>query len=276
MGIESRVIETSHGRISIKETGGKGRPVLLIHGNSSCKEVFRNQFDSELGRRYRMIVMDLQGHGESENASEPKRSYTLPAYAEAASEVLCARDAEDAVVVGWSLGGHIGIEMIPMLPDMRALAFSGTPPAGPGLEEVSAAFTPQPHMAFTFKEVFSQEDAEAYTRYTCGLDLPPDPVLSSAVKRADGIARRIMWASFTEDCLGVPERQTVQTWSRPIAVIQGSDETFFDNAYLEGIEWKNLWRGRIQIIEGGGHAPFWTKPDDYNRILAQFLEDVTS
>lgn len=274
MGIEQRIIDTSHGRISIKETDGKGHAVLLIHGNSSCKEVFRRQFESELGRKYRMIAMDLQGHGESENASNPERSYTLPAYAEAAAEVLRICEAENAVVVGWSLGGHIGIEMIHLLPEMHALAFSGTPPAGPGLEEVSAAFTPLPHMAFTSKEVFSQEDAEAYARYTCGVDLPLDPILSAAVKRADGIARRIMWNSFTADCLGFPQRQAVETWDRPIAVTQGSDETFFDNAYLEGIKWGNLWENRVHIVESGGHAPFWAKPDAYNEILARFLQDV--
>ncbi len=276
MGIEQRVIETRHGRISIKETDGPGHVVLLMHGNSSCKEVFRRQLESELGRRYRMIAMDLPGHGESENASDPARSYTIPAYAEAAVDVLRAREAEGAVVLGWSLGGHIGIEMIHLLPEMRALTFSGTPPAGPGLDEVGAAFTPLPHMAFTSKEVFSQEDAEAYTRYTCGVDQRPDPILSAAVKRTDGIARRIMWESFTAKRLGVPQRQAVETWDRPIAVIQGSDEPFFDNAYLDGITWRNLWEGRIHIVEGGGHAPFWAKPDAYNEILTRFLMDVTA
>jgi len=276
MGIEQRVIETSHGRISIKETDGKGPAVLLIHGNSSCKEVFRRQFESELGRQYRMIAMDLQGHGESENASNPERSYTIPAYAETAVEVLRARAAENAVVLGWSLGGHIGIEMIHRLPEMRALTFSGTPPAGPGMEELSAAFTPQPHMNLTSKEVFSQEDVEVYAKYTCGVDLLPDPVLTAAVKRTDGIARRTMFESFAVDCVGYPQRQAVETWDRPIAVIQGSDEPFFDNAYLEGIKWGNLWEGRIHIVEGGGHAPFWAKPDAYNEILARFLKDVTA
>jgi len=275
MGIEQRVIETRHGRISIKETDGKGHAVLLIHGNSSCKEVFRWQLESELGRQYRMIAMDLQGHGESENASDPERSYTIPAYAETAVEVLRAREAEKAVVVGWSLGGHIGIEMIHLLPEMCALAFSGTPPAGPGLEELSAVFTPQPHMELTSQEVFSQEDAETYAKYTQGVDLPPDPGLVAAVKRTDGIARRIMFRSFAIDCVGCPQRQAVEKWDRPIAVIQGSDEPFFDNAYLDEIEWRNLWEGRVHIVEGGGHAPFWAKPDAYNEILARFLMDVT-
>lgn len=50
--------------------------VLLIHGNSSCKEVFRNQRDGDLGRRYRMIAVDLPCHGASEDARYLEGGYT--------------------------------------------------------------------------------------------------------------------------------------------------------------------------------------------------------
>lgn len=270
----TRTVETRHGNVAISETAGSGHPVLMVHGNSSCRDVFRHQVESELGARYRIITMDLPGHGDSDDASNPDESYTQPAYAEAAADVLKTCRAEDAVVMGWSLGGHIGIEMIHMLPDMRALIMSGTPPAGPGSQEVNSAFTPLPHMAFTSKEVFSQDDAEAYARYTCGVNLPPDPVLSAAVRRTDGKARRIMWNRWTLDGLGCRQRETVETWKQPIAVVQGSDEAFFDNAYLDGINWSNLWSGKVHIIDGGGHAPFFAKPDQYNEIFARFLADV--
>ncbi|GAB5505575.1 MAG: alpha/beta hydrolase [Rhizobiaceae bacterium] len=273
--IETGTINTGHGWVSFSQTTGNGPPVLMIHGNSSCRDVFRHQLNSELGATHRVITFDLPGHGESDDARDPHRSYTQPAYAEAAVEVLRALGAEDAVVMGWSLGGHIGIEMISRLPSMRALTFSGTPPSGPGAAEVNAAFTPQPHMAFTSKEVFSQEDADNYARYTCGVDLPPDPVLSAAVKRTDGKARQIMWTRWTEEGLGCPQRKTVESWDRPIAVIQGSDEAFFDNCFLDGIAWRNLWGGKVHVIDGGGHAPFWAKPAEYNEIFSRFLGELT-
>ena len=131
MGLQARFVETQHARVAISETDGTGHPVLLIHGNSSCRQVFRHQLEGGLGNRYRMIAMDLPGHGDSENARDPQESYTQPAYAEAAVDVLRACGAENAVILGWSLGGHIGIELISRLPDMRALTFSGTPPTGP-------------------------------------------------------------------------------------------------------------------------------------------------
>jgi hypothetical protein len=44
----------------------------------------------------------VEEHGQSSNAPDATRSYTRSAFA----------DAAEAVVFGWSLGGHIGIEMV--------------------------------------------------------------------------------------------------------------------------------------------------------------------
>jgi pimeloyl-ACP methyl ester carboxylesterase len=275
MALHERMIGTTHGPIAIVESSGKGPPVLFIHGNSSCREVFRHQLGSDLAGKYRMIAMDLPGHGQSADARDPEQAYTQPAYAEAAIEVLHACGAADAVVVGWSLGGHIGIEMIPRLATMTALSFSGTPPAGPGAAEVGQAFTAVPELSFTGQEVFSDEDAETYACYTCGLVLPPDPVLVGAVKRTDGRARRIMWQTWTTGNVGCPQIRTVEGWPKPIAVIQGTADPFMSIAYLDRIRFANLWGGRVHAFEGVGHAPFWERPAEYNALLARFLADVT-
>ncbi|MEO1191559.1 MAG: alpha/beta hydrolase [Pseudomonadota bacterium] len=265
-------IATRHGEIAITETASEGPPVLLIHGNSNCRSIFRHQLNSDLGRRYRMIAMDLPGHGESDDASDPKATYNQVAYAEAAAAVLAACQAEEAVVMGWSLGGHIGIEMTYLCRAMKALTFSGTPPAS-GLQ-VTQAFTPLPHMSFTSKEVFSDEDARTYALHTCGVDLPIEPDILAAVKRTDGRARALMFQAWLDGDPGNPQAERVAEWEKPIAVIQGSDEEFFDNAYLKGLTWANLWEGKIHEIEGGGHAPFWAKPEAYNALFGRFLDEV--
>lgn len=79
MAMQTRTLPTSYCDITITESDGDGSVVLFIHGNSSCKEIFRNQLESKLGTAYRMIAMDLSGHGKSGNASDPSRTYTVPA-----------------------------------------------------------------------------------------------------------------------------------------------------------------------------------------------------
>jgi pimeloyl-ACP methyl ester carboxylesterase len=111
---------TSHGRIVAEDSGANGLPLLLIHGNSFCRGVFRHQLYGELAQRHRLIAFDLPGHGESDNALDPAWTYTLTGFADAAIEVLGRMGVTEVVVLGWSLSGHIGIEMMSRLPECEA------------------------------------------------------------------------------------------------------------------------------------------------------------
>ena len=50
MSISTRqhTIITSHGSLAVEESGQGNIPVLLIHGNSSCRGVFRHQLQGRL------------------------------------------------------------------------------------------------------------------------------------------------------------------------------------------------------------------------------------
>ena len=135
-----QTITTNHGRISVTESRGTGPTVLFIHGNSSCKEVFRDQLNSDLGSKYHCIAMDLPGHGKSDDAHNPDLTYTMTGYADAALQVLTAFNQSKFAVVGWSLDGHIGIEMLAHTQDITGLVISGTPPIGQDPEDMAQGF----------------------------------------------------------------------------------------------------------------------------------------
>ena len=129
MSISTRqhTIVTSHGSLAVEESSQGDIPVLLIHGNSSCRGVFRHQLQGRLAQNYRLIAFDLPGHGQSSNAPDPTQSYTRPGLADAAVELLEKLGVTEEIVFGWSLGGHIGIEMVPRFSGMRGLMVTGTP-----------------------------------------------------------------------------------------------------------------------------------------------------
>lgn len=269
MTLTAKTIETSHGTIHVRETSGIGTPVLFIHGNSSSSAVFRNQMEGPLGERYRMIAPDLPGHGQSGDAIDPDRSYSMEGYADAMTEVLGQLGVEKAIVFGWSLGGHIGLEMIDRFPGMLGLMITGTPPVSPA--EVGDGFKPSPHMGLAAKQDFTDEDVENYAHSTCGE--PFEPFMLDTVARTDGRARRLMFEKFSAGT-GRDQSVVAATATVPLAVVNGIDEPFVNTDFVSKVKYANLWEGETHLIENSGHAPFWDAQEKFDPIFARFLESV--
>ena len=190
-------LTTPHGRIAVAQSRSDGPPVLLVHGNSACKEVFARQFDSPLFAGCRLIALDLPGHGASANAPNPQASYALDGFASACASVLEQLGTGPVPLLGWSLGGHIGLELLGRRPELvSALMLVGTPPIPLDLSAMGAAFKPSPVMGLTGKEDFSAGEALLYAQHTSAVNGQVDPHLLAMCKRADGRFRRMMFESL--------------------------------------------------------------------------------
>jgi pimeloyl-ACP methyl ester carboxylesterase len=271
MGISTRqhTLLTSHGSLAVEESGQGGLPVLLIHGNSSCRGVFQHQLQGRLAENFRLIALDLPGHGQSSDAPDPMRSYTRSGFADAAIEVLAKLGVTEAVVFGWSLGGHIGIDMVPRFPGMRGLMISGTPPVG--RNNMAQGFVASPHSGVAGRQDLSEADIDAFVEAIFGESL--EPFLRDAVVRADGrFRKRIFEASRAGE--GVDQRLTVETSPVPLAVMNGGADRLINLDYVDTVAYANLWDGRCHRLPGLGHAPFWEAPAIFNPVLERFLRDV--
>src|SRR5271155_2608648 len=105
-------VEAPNGAIAVRESEGRGPAAVLIHGNSSSSRAFSRQLDGPVGKRLRLVAVDLPGHGASDDAKDPS-AYSLPGHARAVRSVVETLGLDDARLVGWSLGGHIALEMAP-------------------------------------------------------------------------------------------------------------------------------------------------------------------
>ena len=247
---------------------------MLIHGNSSCRHAFAGFYRGEIAGRCRLIAFDLPGHGASDDAAEPERTYSIPAYADLAIEILDRLGVTRAAVLGWSLGGHVGLELMARWPGLTGLAIVGTPPIAPNADAIAAGFRASPLMALAGKEHFSETEALAYARATCGAEaIRRDKRLVEAVRRTDGRARSWMMRRALEGA-GVDGRAVAEAGRTPLAIVSGADEPFVDNDYLAGLARALLWRRGIHLVAGAGHAPFLEAPAAFDRLLTAFLSDV--
>jgi pimeloyl-ACP methyl ester carboxylesterase len=271
--IQLHRIDTSHGTIAVEERGEGKVPILLIHGNSSCRGVFRRQLESSLTEKHRLIAFDLPGHGESSNAPDPQRSYTLPGFADASVELLGHLGISEAIVFGWSLGGHIAIEMLSRFPGMRSLLLSGAPPIAKvnGMNNMMQGFNISPNGSVAGKELLSEADIQSFIGGLFGGSA--EPFLFEAAARADGRFRKRLFESAREGD-GSDQRQAVEGATIPIAVINGAADPLVKLDYFDTVAFHNLWDGRSHRLSGLGHVPFWQGPDLFNPLLERFLSET--
>jgi pimeloyl-ACP methyl ester carboxylesterase len=222
-----------------------------------------------ISTRLRTIAFDLPGHGESSNAPDPTGSYTLPGLADAAVELLEKLGVSEAIVLGMSLGGHIGIEVVPRFSGMRGLMIIGSPPVGPN--NIAQGFNASAQMGVAAKHDLSEAEIDGFVRAVFGDSA--EPSLRDAVARADGRFRKRLFEAARAGA-GVDQRMVVESSPVPLAVVNGAEDRIVNLDYFDTVAYANLWDGHAHRVAGAGHAPFCEAPGGFNPLLERFLRDV--
>lgn len=270
MPLISKTVKTSYADISVLETTGRGLPLVFLHGSGFSKSVFAAQFDSPLADHFRLISIDLPGHGMSGNAHDPSRGYTLSGFTDAVSEVLVQRKVNRAVVFGWSLGAHVALELLHEKQLVAGLVLSGAVPVSKGVIGMLKGMKLSRSAMLAGKARFSQADAEKFLGFVFGR-AEGKQFLKSLV-RADKRFRPIFARSFTK----YDQRALIETTDVPVAMINGIDDPVVKQGYLAGLRYRNLWEEMSHIIPDAGHAAFWDQPAAFNALLGRFHNEVAA
>lgn len=270
----SRVLSLGSERISVHDSGGSGPAVVLVHGNSSSSRVWEPLLTGELGQKYRLIALDLPGHGQSSDADQAVRStvYSIPGYAGIVQAVAGQMGVENAVFVGWSLGGHAVLEAAAALPQAAGFMVFGTPPLPfPPTADFGGAFL---KVGLGFVKDWTEDDARAYVADFMAPGVAAADFMLQDARRTDGHARASLAASI--GTVGyADELKIIATIGRPLAIVQGAHEQIVNPAYLDGLAptIPTLWRGQVQVVEGAGHAVQWEKTAQFGALLDAFVAD---
>ena len=262
-------VDTSYGRLAVRSTGsGDLPPVLCIHGNSSSSQIFRPIAESKIPSTRRVLALDLAGHGESSNAENPERTYTMPGYAKAAVEVLEQLKITEVVVLGWSLGGHIAVEMIPLFSGIKGVMMVGSL-----LVALRDAPLEDDRYKWNMRQDLGKEDLTWFAK--SGTGGPYEEWMADVAIRTDPKARRVLFQNLGfGDCSD--QQKLVETTSVPTAVVIGVDEPHIDNSKIKALTYGSLWSGKVVELEGCEHCPLWEKPDEFVPVLEKFLADVAN
>lgn len=101
-----------HGKIAFLDKG-KGRAVVLLHGFLGSHQVWEKTIDN-LSKSYRVIAIDLPGHGSSDCFGYV---HTMELMAKAVKAVMDSLRLKKYVIVGHSMGGYSALAFADLFPD---------------------------------------------------------------------------------------------------------------------------------------------------------------
>lgn len=85
-----------------RDSGGSGRPLVLIHGWPLSGEAFNANLPAFAGAGLRVITYDRRGFGDS---GRPHDGYDYDTLSADLNDLLTELDLQDAVLLGFSMGG---------------------------------------------------------------------------------------------------------------------------------------------------------------------------
>ena len=125
-------VEASSGLLTstnlyVDDSGGDGRPVVLIHGWPLSAEAWTGQVPDLMDHGYRVVRYDRRGFGRSD---KPDGGYDYDQLADDLEAVLAELDLQDVTLVGFSMGGGEVARYVPRHGEnrLRSVVFASAVP----------------------------------------------------------------------------------------------------------------------------------------------------
>jgi len=250
------------------EIRGSGPPVVLLHP-FPCHHEFWNPVTAALDSRYRLILPDLRGHGDSEIGEGPA---LMQKHAGDIARVLDAAGVGKAAFVGCSIGGYILFEFWRRFrARVGALALCDTRPQSDTAEGQANRLKAAAGVLEQGTEPFIESMIPKLMGRTT-LAARPDLVDSArAMMRkmsADDISLVLRGMAERPDSVG-----DMKSINVPTLIVIGEEDVLSTVADGELMR-QNVAGSRLKVIPKAGHYAPWEQAEAVGTVLRQFLDDV--
>ena len=258
-------------RLHAVETGDlSGRPIVFIHGISQCWLAWSRQLNSDLADTFRLVAVDMRGHGLSDKPRENYADSRL--WADDVRAVIRALDLDHPVLCGWSYGPlvildylrHYGEDDIAGINFIGGVTKLGSDEAAsvltadflslvPGFFSTDAQQSVDA-LASLVRMFFAREltDAERYLMLGYNTSVPPY------------VRQALFSRSFDND-------DVLPKIRKPVLITHGAADAVVTLAVIDR-QMSRIPTMQTQVIADAGHACFWDEPVTYNQRLRQFVE----
>ncbi len=239
--------------------------ILFIHGNSHSLKSFSKQMESPLLKDFRLIFVDLPGHGESSKGSE----YSIKIFAQILSEFIKNLEINKFIIAGHSLGGHVGINLLNTGIHPRGLFLFGTPPLKNPFDVT--AFLPNPKGAAMGKIKADYEEISILMDEMNYVGRDKERAIEDFLN-TDGNFRVDVFSDIASG-KNNDEVELIKSFNAPVMFLLATKDSMINNSYIREECFLDLSHIQMREIECG-HSPQIEMDVDFNQILMEFSHQV--
>jgi len=243
--------------------GSAKQAVILVHG-WTCDESSWDAQVPVLSQKYRVITLDLPGHGHSDPPKDGK--FSMTGFARAVEAVRAEAKVDKVVLVGHSMGTPVIREYARLYPkhvvglvpvDGLVLISSGGPPQanGRGAPNPAAMTGPDGIKAreAMIRGMFTPATPAAVQQHVLKMMLAPPEATASGAMIATFDTASLNGFVTTVPVLGIYA-------GTPMASRDALKQVFPNSEYVQ--------------VAGTGHFVMMERPEEFNRLLLAFLGKV--
>ena len=252
--------------ISVSDTGGDKPALLFVHGIMMDHSVWENQV-SAFADTHRVVCPDLRGFGSSTTTSP---DVTFEDHRDDLLSVVETLSLKDVTFIGWSMGGAIGQIVAAYNGDrFKQFVLVDTTPQLIADDNFPHAL---PGEAAQQLGGLLMEDFAAGCAAFCGMIAEED---ATVVENLTAIAAKtrvdVAMAAFGSSG-GRNQMAELSQIIKPTTVICGrNDAICLPAANKIMAETIPGCTGGVVWIEDAGHAPFLTRPREFNKVLMEVV-----
>lgn len=261
-------------KLHVAEQGKRDRPpILFIHGWSQSHLCWSRQFRSPLADGFRLVGMDLRGHGQSEAPLHAEHYAEGALWADDVDSVITALRLESPVLVGWSYGGLVVSDYLRKYGD-GAIAGVNFVGAAMGIGDrwfgtfIGPAFMDHAMPACSRDQAVALDAVRGLVHAFFA-----KPVAAEEIERAIGCAM-LVHPKVRKNLISREEdfSADLSKLRKPVLVTYGDADTVILPAMAEELL-AVAPNSRPSAYPGVGHAPFIEEATRFNDELAQFADE---
>jgi pimeloyl-ACP methyl ester carboxylesterase len=265
--IERRICTAADGVTLVYSVAGAGDTALLfIHGGFADRSFFDEQFHTFSGR-YRIIAIDLAGHGDS---GRNRIEWTVARFAADVKAVADAERLQRVVLFGNSLGGPVAIEAALLLPG-RAIGVVGIDTFQDLGHQRTPEYRQQEADAIRQRAEAFRKDYAGSLKAMVGMLFHPDadPWLKAEAERR--MLRTAPEAGYglLGGLAGYDYTVAARKLTVPLRAING-------DLYPTDVEAARAVKPDFDavVMKHMGHYPMLERPDEFNRLVGETVAAI--